>query len=61
MDPGVREALEKASSFCDEERDEDAERVILKALEVYPNNLDLRTMLGKIQSKERKLKDLMEK
>jgi Flp pilus assembly protein TadD len=51
MDSGVREALERASSLCDEECDDDAEQVILEALERHPRNLDLRTMLGKVQSR----------
>jgi tetratricopeptide (TPR) repeat protein len=51
MDTNIRESLDKAYNLCDEECDEDAERVILNALESYPENLDLRTMLGKIQSR----------
>lgn len=51
MDPGVKDALERASNLCDEECDEDAERVLLEALERHPKNLDLRTKLGKVQSR----------
>ncbi|MHA1925656.1 MAG: hypothetical protein ACW974_07050 [Candidatus Thorarchaeota archaeon] len=51
MNPGIRDALDQASNLCDEECDEDAERVLLEALERHPKNLDLRTMLGKVQSR----------
>ncbi|MFW9887023.1 MAG: hypothetical protein ACFFER_02500 [Candidatus Thorarchaeota archaeon] len=51
MDPGIRAALDRASKLCYEECDEEAERVILDALGSYPENLDLRTMLGRIQAR----------
>ncbi|MFW9968203.1 MAG: tetratricopeptide repeat protein [Candidatus Thorarchaeota archaeon] len=51
MELDVDEALSRASALCDEECDDDAERVLLEALEKHPNNLDLRTMLGKVQSR----------
>jgi predicted Zn-dependent protease len=51
MDLDITETLDRASNLCDEECDEDAERVILEALEKHPKNLDLRTMLGKVQSR----------
>ncbi|MHA2003101.1 MAG: hypothetical protein ACW975_00655 [Candidatus Thorarchaeota archaeon] len=51
MDSGIRDALDRATNLCDEEYDEEAERVILEALEKHPNNLDLLTMLGRIQSR----------
>ncbi|MFW9802159.1 MAG: tetratricopeptide repeat protein [Candidatus Thorarchaeota archaeon] len=51
MDPGVRNALDRASKLCDEECDEEAQGVILDALGSYPENPDLRTMLGKIQAR----------
>lgn len=47
VEPEIREAIDRASHLCDE----DAERVILEALERHPKNLDLRTMLGKVQSR----------
>ncbi|KXH72415.1 MAG: hypothetical protein AM326_03495 [Candidatus Thorarchaeota archaeon SMTZ-45] len=51
MNLGVEKALNRASALCDEECDGDAERVLLEALEKHPKNLDLRTMLGKVQSR----------
>ncbi len=51
MDSGVRKALERASQLCDEECDQDAEQVILDALKEHPESLDLRTMLGSVQSR----------
>ena len=51
MDLGIRDALDRASKLCGEECDEEAQKVILEALGRYPENLDLRTMLGKIQAR----------
>ncbi|MHA2355714.1 MAG: hypothetical protein ACXADC_11100 [Candidatus Thorarchaeota archaeon] len=51
MDPGVRNVLDRASQLCDDECDDEAELLIVEALKDHPKNLDLRAMLGSIQSR----------
>ncbi|MFW9799806.1 MAG: tetratricopeptide repeat protein [Candidatus Thorarchaeota archaeon] len=48
---GPRTVLEAIENLCKEERNEEAESLLKEALESNPENLDLKTMLGIVQSR----------
>ncbi|MFW9945041.1 MAG: hypothetical protein ACFFB7_08590, partial [Candidatus Sifarchaeia archaeon] len=51
MKKSIREVREKASNLLEADKAEEAEKTLLDAMQDYPDDLDLLSMLGIIQSR----------